>query len=104
MNSLIERGVTNPNSTQSWQLRLVDGEYEIRAGLYNNDENRYLSTSEQREWLVNYHNDPQVRRSLRDAVCEKQEEDFDDVPTTLLMVDLTTLRFDGVIQWIPCVK
>jgi len=104
MNSLIERGVTNPNSTQSWQLRLVDGEYEIRAGLYNNDEIRYLSTSEQREWLVNYHNDPQVRRSLRDAVCERQEEDFDDVPTTFLMVDLTTLRFDGVIQWIPCIK
>jgi S1-C subfamily serine protease len=104
MNSLVERGITNRNSTQSWQLRLVDGEYEIRAGLYNGDENRYLTTPEQREWLVDYHNNPQVRRSLRDAVCGRQEEDFDDVPTTFLMVDLTTLRFDGVIQWIPCIK
>jgi S1-C subfamily serine protease len=104
MDSLIERGVTDPNSTQSWQLRLVDGEYEIRAGLYNSDENRYLSASEQQAWLANYHNDPQVRRSLRNTVCERQEDDFDDVPTTFLMVDLTTLRFDGVIQWIPCVK
>ena len=45
-----------------------------------------------------YINDPKVRLALRDAVCERQEEDFDDIPTTFLMVDLTTLRFDGVIQ------
>ena len=83
---------------------MVDGEYELRAGLYNADENRYLTAPEQREWISNYHNDPEVRLALREAVCERQEEDFDDIPTTFLMVDLTTLRFDGVIQWIPCIK
>ena len=104
MDSLIERGIATPNTAAAWQLRLVDGEYELRAGLYNADENRYLTAPEQREWISNYHNDPELRLALRDAVCERQEEDFDDIPTTFLMVDLTTLRFDGVIQWIPCIK
>ena len=104
MDSLIERGIATPNTAAAWQLRLVDGEYELRAGLYNADENRYLTAPEQREWISNYHNDPEVHLALREAVCERQEEDFDDIPTTFLMVDLTTLRFDGVIQWIPCIK
>ena len=104
MDSLIERGLATPNTAAMWQLRLVDGEYEIRAGLYDSDKNRYLTVAEQREWIANYQTDSAVRLALREAVCQRQEEDFDDVPTTFLMVDLTALRFDGVIQWIPCIK
>ena len=87
-----------------WQLRLVDGEYEIRAGLYDQSNNRYLTIAEQQEWLFNYHADVELQQLLKDFVCERQEEDFDDIPTTFFMVDLTTVRFDGVIQWIPCIK
>ena len=104
MDSLIEEGKVYPNSTQSWQLRLVDGEYEIRGGLYDDNKNRYLSTSELSEWLREYRDDPQVRRTLRDRQCERQEKDFDDVPTTFLMVDLTTLRFDNITYRVSCVK
>jgi hypothetical protein len=104
MDSLIRRGVTNREKSMQWQLRLVDGEYEIRAGLYDDNNNRYLTTSERQEWLFQNHNDLEQNRSLNNTVCERQEEDFDDIPTTFFMVDLTVLRFDGVIQWIPCIK
>ena len=49
MDSLIQRGRVTPETERAWQIRLVDGEYELRAGLYNVDENRYLTAAKQRE-------------------------------------------------------
>ena len=104
MDSLTRRGIATPEGTMMWQLRLVDGEYEIRAGLYDQSKNRYLTIAEQQERLINYHADVELRQILKATICERQKEDFDDVPTTFFMVDLTTPRFDSIIQWIPCVK
>ena len=104
MDSLIRRSITTPEQARKWQLRLVDGEYEIRTGLYDRSNNRYMTIPEQQEWLSRYHNDFGLQRFYKDQVCERQEEDFNDIPTTFFMVDLTTVRFDGVIQWIPCIK
>jgi len=104
MDSLLQRNVTNREKSKKWQLSLVDGEYEIRGGLYEDEKNRYFTTSELREWLSQYHSDVERRRSLNNTVCQRQVEDFDDVPTTYFIVDLTLLRFDGVVQWIPCIK
>ena len=104
MDSLTRRGIATPEGTMMWQLRLVDGGYEIRAGQYDRSNNRYFTIAEQQEWLFNYHGDVELQQRLKDIVCERQEEDFDDIPTTFFMVDLTTPRFDSITQWIPCVK
>ena len=104
MDSLIRRSITTAEQARKWQLRLVDGEYEIRTGLYDRSNNRYMTIPEQQEGLSTYHDDFGLQRFYKDQVCERQEEDFNDIPTTFFMVDLTTVRFDGVIQWIPCIK
>jgi len=102
--SLIRRGVTIWEKSKKWQLRQVDGVYEIRFGLYIELELRYKTEVELQEWLEDYKRDFELQEAFVGAVCARQEEDFDDVPTVGVIVDLSTLQFDSVIQRMPCIK
>ena len=73
---------------------MASGEYEIRAGLYDESNRRYLSEPEQREWLSNYEDDRELRQHIWGQVRTRQVEDFDDAPITMVIVDLTRNDFE----------
>ena len=102
LDSLIRRGITTREESKRWQLRKVDGVYEIRLGRYLELELRYETEVESLEWLEDYKRDFELQEIWVSSVCARQEEDFDDVPTAAVVVDATTLAFDSVIHRIPC--
>ena len=104
LDSLKTRGKFTPETSKVYQLRLVEGEYEIRGGIGITRLARYANTSELQDWLVYYESNEEYKQDIYTRTCSRQEEDFDGVPTTRVIVDLTTLQFDTVIARIPCLN
>ena len=104
LDSLKTRGKFTLETSKVYQLRLVEGEYEIRGGIGITRLARYANTSELQDWLEYYENNEEYKQDIYTRTCSRQEEDFDGVPTTRVIVDLTTLQFDSVIARIPCLN
>ena len=104
LDSLNRRGIMTSETSMMWQLRKVDGRYEIRGSFYIRDELRYATNIELQEWLDYYQGNREYRQDFFVSICARQVEDFDDVPTSFLVVDLSPPQFDLVIQEIPCIK
>ena len=104
LESLKTRNKITPETSWVFQLRKVNGEYEIRHGIPFPKTTRYANTSELEDWLRHYETSESYRQSLYTSLCSRQEQDFDGVPTIGVVVDLTIPDFESIIKMVPCLS
>jgi len=104
LDSLKTRNLITPETSWAYQLRKVDGEYELRYGIKFPNTTRYANTFELQDWLEYYETDESYRQRLYTWICSRQEQDFDGVPTIGVVVDLTIPDFESIIKIVPCLS
>ena len=102
LDSLKRREVIEQPTKKQYQLRLVDGVYEIRNGLYTGEEQRYAMPNELQDWLSNYEEDFTLQSRFAEYACARQEEDFDGVTTVIIVLENPMTGFDDVVLRVTC--
>jgi hypothetical protein len=90
------------DTDKRYQLRLVDGVYEIRNGIYKTPELRYLSSDEFQEWLFYYRASSEAQRSSEENMCTIQEGIFEGVAAVRRWIQNPADGFDNVVDSVAC--